>query len=123
MFDALRNIGGMASLMKDMPKIKAKMEEVRRKNEAARVAASSGGGAVTVVASGRFRIESITVDPNVFAAIAAGGPADRALAIELVREATNAALERVQQAMAESLGEAARELNLPISADQLKELM
>lgn len=122
MFDSLKNLGAMASIMKDMPRIKARMEEVRRKAEMSRVAAASGGGAVTVVASGRLRIESITIDPAVFAA-GGGDPESRALASELIREATNAALERAQATMAEMLGEAARDLNLPISTDDLKGLL
>ncbi|MDZ4756186.1 MAG: YbaB/EbfC family nucleoid-associated protein [Phycisphaerae bacterium] len=123
MFDSLRNIGSMAGLMKDMPKIRAKLEEVRAKAETTRVAASSGGGAVTVVSSGKLRIESIDVDPIVARSMAGDDPVNRALAIELIREATNSALDRAQAAMAESLAGAARELNLPISAEQLKELL
>jgi DNA-binding protein YbaB len=127
MFDALKNLGGnlggMASLMKDLPKIKAKMEEVRRKAEHIRVAASSGGGAVTVVASGKLRVESIVLDPYCAKAVADDDPANRALAVELIREATNLALDQAQAAMANELATAARDLNLPISPEQLKEFL
>ncbi|MBL9147448.1 MAG: YbaB/EbfC family nucleoid-associated protein [Phycisphaerae bacterium] len=121
MFDSLKNLGAMASIMKDLPRIKSRMEEVRRKAEASRVAATSGGGAVTVVASGRLRIESVTLDPAIFAA--GQDPESRALAAELVRQATNDALERAQAMLAQMLGDAARELNLPISAEELKGLL
>lgn len=124
MFDSIKNLGAMAGIMKDLPRIKQKMGEVRMRAEQTRVAASAGGGAVTAVASGKLRIENITIDPVVFTAMAEGDdPANRVLAVELVREACNLALERAQQRMAEMLGEAARELNLPISPEQLREFM
>jgi nucleoid-associated protein EbfC len=124
MFDSIKNLGAMAGIMKDLPRIKAKMAEVRMRAEQSRVAASAGGGAVTAVASGRMRIENITIDPVVFQAMASDSdPTNRVLAVELVREACNLALERAQQTMAEMLGDAARDLNLPISPEQLREFM
>lgn len=124
MFDSIKNLGAMAGIMKDLPRIKQKMAEVRVKAEQTRVAASAGGGAVTAVASGKMRIENITIDPVVFTAMSENDdPANRVLAVELVREACNLALERAQQRMAEMLADAARELNLPISPDQLREFM
>lgn len=124
MFDSIKNLGAMAGIMKDLPRIKQKMAEVRVKAEQTRVAASAGGGAVTAVASGKMRIENITIDPVVFTAMGENDdPANRVLAVELVREACNLALERAQQRMAEMLADAARELNLPISPDQLREFM
>lgn len=124
MFDAFKNFGAMAGLVKDLPRIKARMEDVRRRAESTRVAASSGGGAVTVVATGRMRIESIVIEPALFAAFAPRGDAeDRAIAADLVREAVNGALEAAQMRTAEMLAEAARDLNLPISAEELKGLL
>ena len=124
MFDSLKNLGAMASIMKDLPRIKARMADVKRNAESTRVAASSGGGAVTVVASGRLRIESITLEPAIGASVFTGTDQEnRALAAELIREACNSALDKAQQAMAEMLADAARELNLPISTDELKGLL
>jgi DNA-binding protein YbaB len=125
MFDSfrnpLKNLGAMAGIMKDLPRIKARMEEARSQAEATRVAATAGHGAVTVVASGRMRIESIAIEPALFAAYAPHGDAgDRAIASDLVREAVNAALEAAQARAAEILGEAARDLDLPISTEDLK---
>ncbi|MBL9118642.1 MAG: YbaB/EbfC family nucleoid-associated protein [Phycisphaerae bacterium] len=124
MFDSIKNLGAMAGIMKDLPRIKQKMGEVRMRAEQTRVAASAGGGAVTAVASGKMRIENITIDPVVFTAMAErDDPANRVLAIELVREACNLALESAQQRMAEMLADAAKDLNLPISPEQLREFM
>ncbi|MFO0828866.1 MAG: YbaB/EbfC family nucleoid-associated protein [Phycisphaerales bacterium] len=122
MFDSIKNLGAMASIMKDLPRIKARMEDVRRKAESSRVAASAGGGAVTVVANGRMRVESVQIDPSVFAN--GGGDAEgRALAADLIRDATNAALDRAQAMLAQMLADAAKDLNLPISPEDLKGLL
>ena len=54
MFDSLRGMAGMAGLMKDLPKIKAKLELVKEEVAKREVEASTGGGAVTAVANGKF---------------------------------------------------------------------
>ena len=124
MLDGFKNMAAMANLMRDLPRIKARLGEVRSKAESTRVAASSGGGAVTVVASCKLTIESVSVEPALLAALAgSGGPESQALAADLIREATNLALERARLSMMEALAEAARDLDLPISPEQLKELL
>ena len=45
MFDNLKGMAGMAGLLKDLPKIKAKMESVKRELERVTVEAQTGGGA------------------------------------------------------------------------------
>jgi len=124
MLDSFKNMAAMANLMRDLPRIKARLGEVRERAESTKVAASSGGGAVTVVASCKLTIESVSVEPALLAALAgSGGPESQALASDLIREATNLALERARLSMMEALAEAARDLDLPISPEQLKELL
>ena len=62
MFDSLRGMAGMAGLMKDLPRIKAKLEQVKEEVGGREVEASSGGGAVTAVANGKLRIVQIRFD-------------------------------------------------------------
>lgn len=124
MLDGFKNMAAMANLMRDLPRIKARLGEVRAMAENTRVAASSGGGAVTVVASCTLTIESVRLEPALVAALAgSGGAESQALAAELIREATNLALERARQSMMDALAEAARDLNLPVSPEQLKGLL
>ena len=124
MLDGFKNMAAMANLMRDLPRIKARLGEVRERAETTKVAATSGGGAVTVVASCKLTIESVSVEPALIAALAgSGGPESQALAADLIREATNLALERARLSMMEALAEAARDLDLPFSPDQLKELL
>ena len=92
MFDSLRGMAGLAGIMKDLPRIKAKLEEVKAEISAREVQASTGGGAVTAFASGRLRIVRIEFDHALLGAIVEGdSDEDRALAADLVTGACNAA--------------------------------
>ena len=46
MFEGFKGMAGLAGLMKDLPKIKAKMQEVRQRLGERSVTAETGGGAV-----------------------------------------------------------------------------
>lgn len=124
MFDSLRGMAGLAGIMKDLPRIKAKLEEVKAEISAREVQASTGGGAVTAFASGRLRIVRIEFDHALLGAIVEGdSDDDRALAADLVTGACNAALDKAQEMIAEALSNAAGELDLPIPAGMLEGLL
>jgi DNA-binding protein YbaB len=124
MFDSLRGMAGLAGIMKDLPRIKAKLEEVKAEIAAREVQASTGGGAVTAFASGRLRIVRIEFDHALLAAIVEGdSDDDRALAADLVTGACNGALDKAQEMIAEALSNAAGELDLPIPAGMLEGLL
>lgn len=124
MFDSLRGMAGMAGLMKDLPRIKEKLEQVKAEVAAREVEATTGGGAVTAVANGRLRIVRIEFDHSLLSALVDGdSEEDRALASDLVTGACNAALEKAQEMITSSLGQAAGELGLPIPAGALEGLL
>ena len=54
MFDSLRGMAGMAGIMKDLPRIKERLGQVKDEVARREVEATTGGGAVTAVASGRL---------------------------------------------------------------------
>ena len=115
MFDSLKNMAGMAGLLRDLPKIKAKMEEVKRELERVHVEAETGGGAVRATANGQMRITSVRVDQAMLSTLVDASSADdRAMAEDLIAGAVNAALQKAKEAASEHVSEAARELNLPI---------
>jgi nucleoid-associated protein EbfC len=115
MFDSLKGMAGLAGLMKDLPKIKARMEKVREELSRLTVDAETGGGAVRVKANGQLKVVSVRVDQAMMSALVdASNPDDRAMAEDLICGAVNAALEKARQTAERELGEAARELNLPI---------
>jgi DNA-binding YbaB/EbfC family protein len=115
MFDGLKGMAGMAGIMKDLPRIKARLEEVKAELSEATVEASAGGGAVVAVADGRLRIREVKIDPSMLGAIAdTNSDADRQIAEDLVKGAVNAALEKAQEMVTQRLSDIASEMNLPL---------
>lgn len=124
MFDSLKGMAGVAGLIKDLPKIKARMEQVKRDLERVIVESQTGGGAVRVVANGQMRIVSIRIDHAMLSSLVeTTNPDDRAMAEDLIAGAVNSALEKAKEAAAVKLGDAAQELNLPFSPGGLGGLL
>ena len=122
MFDKLRAATQMAGMLKDLPRLQAKMEEVRARLATTQVEGSAGGGAVKAVAFCDLRIDSVTLDPSVFRGIAAGSPSDQSYANRLIADAVNDALARARARMAEELGRAAAESGIDLPPDILAKL-
>ena len=115
MFDGLKGMAGLAGVMKDLPKIKARLEEAKAQLAQSTVEATAGGGAVTAIADGRLRIREVRFDPSMLGAITDGeSEANRQIAEDLVTGAVNAALEKAQEMVTQRLGEIASELTLPL---------
>ncbi|MFM7051578.1 MAG: YbaB/EbfC family nucleoid-associated protein [Planctomycetota bacterium] len=122
MFDKLRAASQMAGMLKDLPRLQAKMEEVRARLSTTQVEGSAGGGAVKAVAFCDLRIDSVTLDPSVFRGIAAGSSSDQSYANRLIADAVNDALARARARMAEELGRAAAESGIDLPPDILAKL-
>lgn len=115
MFDSLKNMAGLAGLMKDLPRIKARLEEVKEHLAAATVTAETGGGAVRVTASGMQKIVSIDIEPALFTGLVdASDPDDRALGAQLITGAVNAALDKAKALAEREFADAASELGVPL---------
>jgi hypothetical protein len=124
MFDSLKGMAGMAGIMKDLPRIKDRLAQVKSEVAVREVEATTGGGAVTAVANGRLRIVRIEFDHALLSALVDGdSDEDRALASDLVSGACNAALEKAQEMITSALSEAAADLGLPIPAGALEGLL
>ncbi len=124
MFEALKGAAGLAGLMKDLPRIKAKMEHVRQELERLEVDGSSGGGAVRVVATGKLRIKSISIDqPLMQGLLESSGDEGTDVAAGLITEGVNDALENAQAAAARAIQEAASDLDLPIPPSAITGLL
>ena len=124
MFDALKGMAGLGGIMKDLPPIKERFEQVRAELAEMTVEAQVGGGAVTAVADGKMRIRSVDVDPVMLAILVKDGEeADRGMAEDLIASAVNAALERAQEMIADHLKAAASEMNIPLPPGGLPGLM
>lgn len=123
MFGNLREMAGLTGLLKDMPRIKAKMEDVRARLSDLLVTAETGGGAVRVTASGDLRITRVEIDPAMLSGLVdSGAEGDRALAEDLVAGAVNAALQKARQAAEREMMEAMSELGIALPPEALSQL-
>ena len=124
MFDQLKAMKELGGLMKDLPKMKARMEEVKARLEATEVEAETGGGAVRAKVTAAMKVVSIDIDPAMMGALVdPSSESDRGLAADLVTGAVNAALTKARAAAEAEIQRAASEFNLPIPAGTLSGLM
>jgi len=124
MFDSLKGLGSLAGIMKDLPRIKEKAQEVRDRLGAMTVEAETGGGAVRAVANGQLRLLSLQVDQALLAGLVdAANADDRAMAEDLIAGAVNAAMEKAREAAEREMRAAVEELGLPIPPGALGGLL
>jgi len=112
MFDQMRAMGAIASLMKDRQKLSEAAARVKDRLEAARVEGSAGGNAITVTVAGTLRVIDVHIEPAMAAAFSADDQS-RTMAQELIAEATNDAMAAAQALAREIIAEEAKELGLP----------
>ena len=124
MFEGVKGLAGLAGLMKDLPRLKAQMEEVKERLGRMTVDADTGGGAVRVTANGLLRVVSLEVDHALLEGLVdTSSPDDRALAQDLIVGAVNAALEKARQLAEQEFASAASEMGLPLPPGGLSGLM
>jgi DNA-binding protein YbaB len=123
MFDSLKGLAGLAGVMKDLPRIKARMAQVKEELADRTVEGRAGGGAVVAVATGTLKLRSIRVDPAMMGALVGADLSQRSLAQDLIVQAVNEAIAAAQQMAGKELAEAAQELNLPIPPGALDGLL
>ncbi|HRQ75488.1 MAG TPA: YbaB/EbfC family nucleoid-associated protein [Phycisphaerales bacterium] len=117
-------MASLAGLMKDLPKIKARLAEVKDRLGEVKVSAETGGGAVKATANGLMRVVSLEINPALMATLVdASNEDDRAMAQDLVVGAVNAALARARERAEQEMSEAASELGLPIPPGGLGGMM
>lgn len=124
MFDQLKGMAGMAGLMKDLPKLKARMEEVKARLGTVRVEAETGGGAVQATVNGHLEVVALRVDPAMLAGLVdPSNPDDLTMAEALIVGAVNAAMVKARAEAGRAVSEAAAELGLPLPPEALEGLM
>ncbi len=100
-------MSSIGKLMKQAARIQKQMEAKKAELAARTVEATSGGGAVKVVARCDGTIASIKIDPQ------AANPADITLLEDLVLTAANNALTQAKEVQNEEMGTVAGGLQLP----------
>ena len=124
MFDQLKGMASMTGLLKDLPRIKAKFEEIKQRLGEATVAAETGGGAVRCKANGLLKVLEVRVDQSLLAGlIDPENPDDKVMAEDLIAGAVNAALASARELAEREMAAAAGELGLPIPPGGLAALM
>ena len=96
-FNGFGGGANMQQLMRQAQKMQQQMQEAQEKLDEAEYEASSGGGMVTMKASGRREITSITIDPQVV------DPDDIEMLQDLILAAVNEALRKGEEAREKSM--------------------
>ncbi len=100
-------MSSIGKLMKQAARVQRQAEEMQAQLANRTVEASSGGGAVKVVARCDNTIASIRIDPQAI------NPADAALLEDLVLTAVNNALGQAKEVYAAEMGKVTSGLGLP----------
>jgi len=97
----------LGNLMKEAQRLQAEMAKMQESAKQKTVEASSGGGMVTVVASGAGEIVSITIDKEVV------NPDDIEMLQDLVKAACNEALKRAADMVNEEMSKLTGGMQIP----------
>lgn len=93
--------------MRQARELQKNMVKMQEELENATVEASAGGGVVKVVVSGRMRVESLTIEPDVVS------PDDIEMLQELVQAAVNEGMEEAQKMASNRMSALTGGLNIP----------
>jgi DNA-binding YbaB/EbfC family protein len=94
-------------MMRQAQELQKQMMKLQEELESATVEATSGGGVVKVVVSGKMNVESITIDPE------AVSPDDVEMLQDLVIAAVNEGLDKAQEMAQQKMGALTGGLNIP----------
>jgi hypothetical protein len=99
--------GNMNNMMKQVQKMQKQMEKMQSELEEREVEASAGGGAVSIKVNGKKEILEVNIQPEVV------DPDDIEMLQDLILAATNEALRKAEEMMANEMGKITGGLNLP----------
>ena len=115
MFDNLKGMASLAGLVKDMPRIKERLDEVKERLGKTTVTAETGGGAVTATANGKMELIGLVVDRALLSGLVdTDDPDDHSMAEALIVGAVNGAMQKAREVAAAELQQAAQEFGLPL---------
>lgn len=100
-------LGNMAGLLKQAQAMQSQMAKVQEQAASKIVTGSAGGGSVTVTANGAMELVTIVIDPEVIK----DGETD--MVQDLILAATNDALRKAREMMANEMKSLTGGLNVP----------
>ncbi len=98
---------GLAGIMKQAQMIQQKMAKLQEEASNKTAEAAAGGGAVSVVVSGKNEIKSLVIKPE------AVDPNDVEMLQDLITAAVNEALKKVHAEMADEMSKITGGMNIP----------
>ncbi|HEX9155784.1 MAG TPA: YbaB/EbfC family nucleoid-associated protein [Nitrospira sp.] len=99
--------GNMANIMKQAQAMQAQMAKLQEEAATKTVTGSAGGGMVTVTANGAMELVSIVIDPE---AVKSG---DADMLQDVIMAASNDALRKARQMMADQMKAVTGGMNVP----------
>ncbi len=123
MFEKLKLASQLGGMLKDLPKLRARMDEIKARLATTEVSAVVGGGAVQVRATCDLRITQVELAPSMIRGLASGSSADTAYANRLIAECVNAALDIARARLASELSEAAKEMDIPLPPEAVQGML
>ncbi len=102
-----KQLGQMAGLLQQLPKIKEEMERLQQRLGQLVAEGDAGAGMVKVRVNGKMEVLSCSISEEVFRLN------DREMLEDLIKAAVNQALERARQQAAEETGKMAAGFGLP----------
>jgi DNA-binding YbaB/EbfC family protein len=112
-----KEIGQIASIMKNLPKLKASMEEMQQRLGQLVAEGASGGGMVTAKVNGRMEVVGCVISEEAMKLN------DREMLEDLIVAALNQALTKVTQMRSEEAQKVAGDLGMPIPPGSIPGLM
>ena len=109
MFGGLKDLAGLAGMMKDLPKMQARLAEVRNHLADIKVTASDPEGQVHVRVNGTLEVESIQLSPSLLSTV----EGSEALQ-ELIKATINEALTQARTEAQEKIAGVAQEMGMPL---------
>ena len=100
-------LGNMANIMKQAQAMQAQMAKLQEEAATQTVTGPAGGGVVTVTANGAMEIVNILIDPE---ALKSG---DAEMLQDVVMAASNDALKKARQMMADQMKSVTGGMNIP----------
>jgi nucleoid-associated protein EbfC len=100
-------LGNMAGLLKQAQAMQAQMAKVQEQAASKTVTGTAGGGSVTVTANGAMELVALVIDPEVIKS----GETD--MVQDLILAATNDALRKAREMMANEMKSLTGGLNIP----------
>ena len=94
-------------MLRQAQQLQQRMMKLQEELESETVVATAGGGAVKAVVSGKMRVESLTIDPEVVT------PEDIEMLRDLVLAAVNEGLEKAQEMVSSRMGAVTGGMNIP----------